>query len=514
MLRLFLIICILTVSLIVNVNAQNIEGVNARLDGMAGSGVADDIGWTVGNPRSISGFKDLIQGSALLKKFDGKGNQFGRIMAIKSIGEKLSLGLTLNNKRVMNKDFVGNMFSFYEFGFGEHLNINKVDLPHINLCYEINDVFTIGAGLYSEYNKSRSSKIDTLTNELNPDTADIIENLGDGKYSAIRPVIDAKIVAGKLSIVPIFSIGLPRFQLSQYEKINDSIVISKNSNVSAKDAVNLKTGIQLWGEIGNNFLIGGFWFDNVKYNLSKMKFKNTKDSKDTLIYGAEYSHRSFDWFVGIQNYFSDDLFFAPEYNGGVYVSTADHSKQVTGDSTEVRSMLEKNFYVYHFFRLGMEKTLKAKKFLDELSFRTGFVYKYYHDSYTKKDVNGGILNEKNLVMIKCNATSSDGPNNGTRVSAGIGLKKGRATIDMSVDLINWGESGIISGPKPAIVTITVDMGKKAKKETSSVLPEVETVQSEQYSETVATEDQADDSDLESKSDASADSESDENDLDF
>ena len=40
---------------------QNIEGVNARLDGMGGSGLPDDIGWTIGNPRAISSFPDFLQ---------------------------------------------------------------------------------------------------------------------------------------------------------------------------------------------------------------------------------------------------------------------------------------------------------------------------------------------------------------------------------------------------------------------------------------------------------------------
>ena len=53
---------IAVLSLSFSVFGQNIEGVNARLDGMAGSGASDDIGWTVKHPASIFNYANHFQG--------------------------------------------------------------------------------------------------------------------------------------------------------------------------------------------------------------------------------------------------------------------------------------------------------------------------------------------------------------------------------------------------------------------------------------------------------------------
>ena len=56
---------------------QNVEGVNARLDAMAGNGVVGDIGWTIGKPSALYAFPDQVQASALIIEIEGMGKTYG-----------------------------------------------------------------------------------------------------------------------------------------------------------------------------------------------------------------------------------------------------------------------------------------------------------------------------------------------------------------------------------------------------------------------------------------------------
>ena len=52
--------------ILTSVYAQNIEGVNARLDGWAGCGIPDDIGWACMQPRKFIQYADNFQGSVII----------------------------------------------------------------------------------------------------------------------------------------------------------------------------------------------------------------------------------------------------------------------------------------------------------------------------------------------------------------------------------------------------------------------------------------------------------------
>ena len=95
---------------------QNIEGVNARLDAMAGCGVIGDIGWTIGKPSSLYGYADQVQYSPLIITIEGLGKTYGSIIAIKSFGEHFFAGITMDNRKAMSGTFYNRAIIYGDFG--------------------------------------------------------------------------------------------------------------------------------------------------------------------------------------------------------------------------------------------------------------------------------------------------------------------------------------------------------------------------------------------------------------
>ena len=96
-----ILLCIAVLSVSFSVVAQNIEGVNARLDAMAGSGPITDIGWTIDKPDGLYNFPNQVQGTAVLMDIPGIGVTYGSIIGIVRFSEALYAGVTLNNRNQM-----------------------------------------------------------------------------------------------------------------------------------------------------------------------------------------------------------------------------------------------------------------------------------------------------------------------------------------------------------------------------------------------------------------------------
>ena len=45
-----------------------------------------------------------------------------------------------------------------------------------------------------------------------------------------------------------------------------------------------------------------------------------------------------------------------------------------------------------------------------------------------------------------------------KITAGLGLRRGRGTFDISVDFMKWKNMGVFSGPPAGLATLTVDIG--------------------------------------------------------
>ncbi len=451
-----IVLLIVAAALSFSTVAQNIEGVNARLDGMAGSGVADDIGWTVGNPRSLVDWPDLIQGSAIVKDIMGKGQTFGRIIAIKSIGDKICLGLTANNNKVLRTGFYGDAAAFLkasgEFEIGNPAE-NFQTLPHINVGVKILDNLNLGAGFFLERSAFEKSNNDPANN--------ITDSVNEKSIYMPGGIIDAKVKIGNvLTLVPQFKFGVPRIKGVTENKHASNL---NKLEYSSEAGLYLKGGLMGWTDIGNTFLILGAWYTNETYQF---KQENVLDPNAKDLIGYEYANHIIDWFIGCQPSFSDNLYLAPEYDGGVEIT-----KQTATDTMIAQDSLCRDtttYFWYHDFRFGVEKSIGNVWIFDELIPRAGLAYKIVKEKkVVTSSISKDIYEDTEVKITKTNLDDLAAKPEGLKVTAGLGLKKGRVTIDISADLLRW-ESTFITGPSAAMASITIDISKRGSGVSSSV----------------------------------------------
>lgn len=422
--------------------AQNIEGLNARIDAMGGSGVGDDIGWTVGQPRYMCAYPDQIQGSAIIKNIMGKGQTFGRIMVIKSLGDNLFLGLTSNNSKMLLSRFYNTSAEFLN-AVGDlqigNINENFQTLPHINVCFKFTDDYAVGASFILERTSFKNSILDAPNS---------IDSTNEKSITHVGGIIDAKITLGPMAIVPSIKFGIPK--IKGIEENKDASNISKYEWESEKGYF-IRGGSLAWTEIGNTFWICGVWYRKEAYQFKK---------NDSL--GYEYDNNVIDWFIGFNPPFSDKFYLAFEYDGGVEMMKNTASDTIIKfDSLTCRDTTSN--YWYHDFRLGMEKPISNVWFFDKISVRAGLAYKISKEIIERvNSFNSDIFYQKEVKTTKTNIDELAPAAEGLKVTAGIGFKKGRATLDISADLLRWGEgSGFISGPSASMATLTFDIGKKS-----------------------------------------------------
>ncbi len=428
-----IVAALVVLGLVTAAYTQNIEGVNARLDGMGGSGLPDDIGWSIGNPRAISSFPDVIQGSAVISEIDGLGSVFGRMVLIKSIGEHFLFGLTANNGSVLWGDYYNIAKTL-----GVETGSKIVDIPHLSLCAKINDDFSVGIGGFSEVYHRYYTKKDTVNNVT-------IDTSCTRKMVNWGGTVDAKLTLGPLTLVPIFTFGKPYLSWITEEKGTNP----SKTELVVKDSWFFRGGTMAWWDIGNTWWIVGGWYrqENYRFNLNKtVDFSNRTD-------------RFIDWFVGFQPSFSDDLFLGPEYDGGVAIYSIEPTKLNQADS--VSELADTTvFYVYHTFRLGIEKSVDKVWIFDELAFRAGMVYRIDKEVRRYKSADGDIYEEEELYEIWENFYNDLKEADGMKLTLGLGVTKGRATFDISAELLEWKSSGILSGPTASMATLTVDISSK------------------------------------------------------
>ncbi len=436
--------------LIFSTVAQNIEGVNARLDAMGGSGVADDIGWTVDNPRSIVDWPDRIQGSAIIKNIMGKGETFGRIIAIKSIGDKICVGITANNNKLLRSGFYKDAGDFLnatvDLEIGE-LNENFQTLPHINFGMKISNKLNLGAGFFLE----RTSFEKTVTDTLNG----ILDSVNEKSITMAGGIIDAKVVAGPITFVPQLRFGFPGVKgLDENKHPNNEHKYEYSSDAG----LYLRPGLMWWWKAAGTFLIAGVWYTNETYQFNK-----GIGSRDSL--GYEFKNNIIDWFIGCQPSFSDNLYLAPEYDGGIEIS-----KQIASDTMIAADQYVRDstiYYSYHDFRFGLEKPLGKIWIFDVFTPRAGFAYKIVKEKIViTSSVDKDLYESVEVKTTKTNLDELASANEGLKVTAGIGLRKGRATLDISADLLRW-KNTFISGPSSAMATLTFDISKHGGSEGST-----------------------------------------------
>lgn len=453
-------------------HAQNIEGVNARLDGWAGCGIPDDIGWICSTPRNFIKYPDYVQGNTIIKPYWGTKETFGSLILLKSLGPRVVAGITANNALIMSGGFYFRSFSFMNAGgdFGltpeDMVNTSLPAYPQIGASFKITDHINIGVLGFGEGIKKKNEykilNIETLiTDSLDTAVVTIKDSVRNRSYKNFGFTIDANIGLGKIGFAPKISLSFPRIEGK--DKSSKSTTITYKDTLVVGTTADTTRTIDYKSEEGQKLIAGGaVWFVGLKYPIVggvyfiQEKFQFSKESKVlnsvTTTEGKHFKNNIVFVFLGSEMHFGDGFMFTPEIDLEFVRLNINGLKNKTALQDTV---IAPDMYT---LRLGIEKEIKNLKFFDCLTPRAGMVYKYAKSKVTIEDAGGNEDITFNYVE-----TNNDKfhQNRGMKVAAGLGITKRRATIDVSADLMTWAGT-IITGPKAAMVSLTVDIAQNAR----------------------------------------------------
>lgn len=477
------------VGIVCSAVAQNIEGVNARIDAMGGFGIPADMGWTIDKPCALYLFPDRIQTSAIIKDIEGMGKSFGSIIAVKSLCRNLFVGMTLNDRKPMSGKFYSLSREFFpgfqdDFGYLENPGRYLPNLPHVNICYKPSDKLSLGLGLFAEtshhseeYNKE--FKYTYMEGAVPTQAVVRYDSTTERNYFGPGIVADARIWLGSIRLNPEFKIFIPKlegidnanlgsmFPESRKQSVTQNMLIADISDNAVTTGLGknlfLRTGGKVSGTYKGTFLIGGVWFKTERFQLKRTLqldtaalVPSTPPVTGTAITDRTtfaFNNSSFDWWIGCQPSFSDKTIFGCEYGGNVQFSKSTPPANTFNDSTLIT--------IKHKIRMGVEGSMPA--FMN-LTFhpRMGLTFSATREIWHYKGVNSFDSTNSSQDVQWPYSTNWDKDNQneggkGTKVSAGLGLEGKRGCFDISFDVLTWNTSALV-GPSAAMVSFTFNFG--------------------------------------------------------
>jgi hypothetical protein len=459
--------------------SQNVEGINARIDAMAGCGMISDIGWAIGEPVQIVNYPDILSASLYATPIPDVGESFGAIIGVKSIGEHVRIGLTMNDRLQMP-------YAFYKDG-GYYLDAKHINgdnhaekfpmYPSLAFAVKFNDDFSFGCGGWVEgqrYSLEDIRKVTYVDTGGVTRTVEYQHNEIDKRIGFYGFVVDAWVALGGLHLRPSFGYGFPFMtgtededQLTQLQaKLRQNPAPGPQTGVNydiewdMPSGTKMKGGLLGWFMAGDHEVAFGAWFTDLKYQFQRTTTMDSTElsgtgvvvsSFDTLAIDQRTDRHNLgiDWFLGISPSFADNLIFAPEYNGG-FGTTKAKDPALPPDTSWL--------YTYHNFRLGIEKGVPDVWIFDKLFFRSGVVMYLAKELRTIYDGDDQTTESVENIPWASYFWGSEFGRRQAKLAGGLGVKKGRAEFDVSVDFLAWKGQGIIAGPNCAMVTLKVDFG--------------------------------------------------------
>ena len=471
--------------------AQDVEGVNARLDAMGGAGVPSDFGFVIGRPLKCVAWADRIQGTGVMKEITGIEDYFGSIIATKSIiKDHFAVGLTFNDRREMPGDFYEKYYldpysaSVINFGTASDMFENFSNYPRLLLGFRINDNFQFGLCSFIEhstYDRLEEGEEKYALVGTTDSLSIMVDSTIDYKYVGVGGIFDFKVKIGKFGINPEFKVFKPKFEATKTsdakDKINNNPNLADtntftNTNWDFKttdkmmDNILIKAGAKLMGTINDVFIIGGLWYTTGRFNYERTRTENSvilgpginiPFSTSIVVDGGErvYKEDQILFWGGFEHTILDNLYFTPDYVGKWKQIAVTHSP---GQDTTFKMHGDTIITVReHKFRFAVERPCKGFWIIEKFVPRMGLTYK---QSRVSKDiigvvVNGVAVNYHQNSAAHTNLTTGTGEQDlGLKVSMGFGLEGKYATLDLSADVLKWGQ-GLITGPEAALVTLTV-----------------------------------------------------------
>ncbi len=387
---------------------------NARVDAMGGCSIIPDISRTLWLAADMNGYSDQAQGPAT------GATGFGPVIGIKGVGDMINLGFMANHGSVLRGGFYGSAESILEqeiLGGNDLLPSSFPVYPHILFGLDL-DAVSLGLDLFYKATRYKYS------DEVGKDIHEI-----EAKISLFGMNISANIGIGDMSISPLFGLGFPRASgLDEDDAANTKDEVSTSG-------VKFTAGTEFGYDFGKINAIGGFFFNHESYQFT------VKDI-DTSIDYNENKESFLDMYLGLTTEILNGLFLVSQYGLTIGI---DKEIQINNNDWET-----KNNTYFHDFRFGLERPIAGVWIFDELIPRGGLRYQIYNEKDKSSNSDGDTLTTTN------DANDTDP----FTVTAGIGLTKGIATVDIAIAIGDW--DGVLTGPSVFEGTLTLDFGKSSR----------------------------------------------------
>lgn len=393
---------------------------NARTEGAGNLYSLSDLSNVLGHPASINDFPDQFMGTAGTKT-DSNGVEtqyYGDFILKKSIGPVLNVGLIANtvDKRgssILSSEFYTDARNFIlddSDSSDEHLPTSFPMIPRLVLGLNF-DVINFGVDLFVEMARFR----ETFTGKYEGSIDKGIYNIG-GRASTTLVIRD--------SWICLFGgLGNPHIKGS----VKDD---STTEHFSSTENLYLGLGTELGTSLPKLSLVGGVYYTNEKY-----KFRHG------TIESYSYNTDIYFLYLSFKTRIIKDMIFGVGYNLTIW-----NEDILDPDTVNISDYF--GSYLYHNFRMGMEKPFKGKYLWDVVALRSGVIYNLEkiteHYKYSDPD-------EQN-VIIKYPFDAQE-----IKLNAGIGFQKNLFCVDIFVNIGTW--NGVLTGPKAASATITVGLSR-------------------------------------------------------
>jgi hypothetical protein len=402
---------------------------NARINSLGNCEIIDDIGVVGSLPVYMNDYPDVIQATAFKAAF-------GQIVGIKSVGDMIRIGAIANQGGVLKSNFYGRGADIVNQVANPDLPAAGGFPPIPHLLFGINlPTVKLGFDGFLEYASSKlQSETDVAGVKATAETKGRIYNGG--------LVANALINLGDISIMPLIGVGIPRISgLEETVAPNNTITTERSS----ESGLFLRAGIQLGLPLaGLDWLVGGI------YQMEKYQFASTTAAKTTKT--PEYLANFFYGYIGFTGDILDKVLIVTRY--GIDLGFDNTETTTILPPPDTTQTLVANFTavnVKNTFGLGLERPIENFLFFDALTPRAGLDLR----------VNRAIVKTDGVNSLTTTKTEAKARNPYSTIvtpTFGLGVTKGRAAIDVGINIGDWG--GVVSGPTVFIGTVTLDFGKQ------------------------------------------------------
>ncbi len=199
-----------------------------------------------------------------------------------------------------------------------------------------------------------------------------------------------------------------------------------------------------WAIIGAWYRIETFQMEVIKDQKVTTNGTVNLDTSITTISPRSYN-QFVNYFVSVTPNLFEDFLLGIEYQGGFSIIHQEFDNNANTDTT--------NTTYFNDIIIAMEKLHQCTRpWCDVLTVRGSLRYTFGW-TVNRFDFTDGDYEEEVSPL-----STKDGVE-GMQLFFGIGYNKARVTVDFGMQMMEWNNTGIIAGPYPAAVSMTVDLYK-------------------------------------------------------